>query len=106
MITNHRNFIFMKKSLSLGPNREGQRDNWQRVLNCDLLSPREREVMVLAAKGFANKQIARELKVAEGTVKLHLHRTYQKLGIKSRFALAVLGRSGVRRGRGDPSDAA
>jgi two-component system nitrate/nitrite response regulator NarL len=56
------------------------------------LSPREREVMSLAAKGFANKAIARQLSVAEGTVKLHLHRVYQKLGIKSRFALAVLAR--------------
>jgi DNA-binding NarL/FixJ family response regulator len=41
---------------------------------------------------LANKEIARELKMAEGTVKVHLHRIYQKLGIKSRFALAVLAR--------------
>ena len=54
------------------------------------LSPREREVVFLAIKGFANKAIARQLDVTEGTVKLHLHRVYQKLGIKSRFALAVL----------------
>ena len=55
----------------------------------DVLSVRERQVMLLAAKGLANKLIARELNVAEGTVKLHLHRVYQKLGIKGRFALAV-----------------
>jgi len=58
-------------------------------LNSDVLSVREREVMLLAAKGLANKVIARDLNVAEGTVKLHLHKVYQKLGIKSRFALAV-----------------
>jgi DNA-binding NarL/FixJ family response regulator len=58
-------------------------------LNSEVLSVREREVMLLAAKGLANKVIARDLNVAEGTVKLHLHRVYQKLGIKSRFALAV-----------------
>jgi DNA-binding NarL/FixJ family response regulator len=58
-------------------------------LNSDVLSVREREVTLLAAKGLANKVIARELNVAEGTVKLHLHRVYQKLGIKGRFALAV-----------------
>jgi ATP/maltotriose-dependent transcriptional regulator MalT len=58
-------------------------------LNHDVLSVREREVMLLAAKGLANKVIARELHVAEGTVKLHLHRVYQKLGIKGRYALAV-----------------
>jgi two-component system nitrate/nitrite response regulator NarL len=58
-------------------------------MNPDVLSVREREVMLLAAKGLPNKVIARELNVAEGTVKLHLHRVYQKLGINGRFALAA-----------------
>jgi len=58
-------------------------------MNPDVLSVREREVMLLAAKGLPNKVIARELNVAEGTVKLHLHRVYQKLGIKGRYALTV-----------------
>jgi DNA-binding NarL/FixJ family response regulator len=71
----------------------------------DVLSPREREVMLFATKGFANKQIARELGVTEGTVKLHLHRIYQKLGIKSRFALAVLAKKSQPKPNGDPSDA-
>ena len=62
--------------------------------NTDALSVREREVMLLAAKGLANKVIARELNITEGTIKLHLHSVYQKLGIKGRFALAVwVGRS-------------
>ena len=65
-------------------------DRQQVSLNWGALSPREREVMLLAAKGFANKTIGQKLKVTEGTVKIHLHRIYQKLGIKSRFALAVL----------------
>ncbi len=72
------------------------------------LSPRERQVMLLAAKGFANKAIALELNVAEGTIKLHLHRVYQKLGIRSRFALAVLARnlpSESSGKRGDPDAA-
>jgi DNA-binding CsgD family transcriptional regulator len=60
----------------------------QDCVNFEVLSVREREVTLLAAKGLANKVIARELNVAEGTVKLHLHRVYQKLGIKGRFALA------------------
>jgi DNA-binding CsgD family transcriptional regulator len=71
----------------------------------NLLSVREHQVMLLAAKGLANKLIAHELHIAEGTVKLHLHRVYQKLGIKGRFALA--GRTGnlppqPRRGRSSP----
>jgi two-component system, NarL family, nitrate/nitrite response regulator NarL len=46
--------------------------------------------MLLAAKGLPNKTIGEQLKVTEGTVKLHLHRIYRKLGINSRFALAAL----------------
>ena len=73
----------------------------------NVLSVRERQVMLLAAKGLANKLIARELHIAEGTVKIHLHRVYQKLGIKGRYALAV--RAGnlpsqPRRGRLPPPD--
>jgi two-component system nitrate/nitrite response regulator NarL len=56
----------------------------------ELLTPRERQVMLLAAKGLPNKTIGEQLKVTEGTVKLHLHRIYRKLGINSRFALAAL----------------
>jgi len=77
--------------------------------NYHSLSPREREVTLLAAKGLTNKQIGRELRVTEGTVKLHLHRVYQKLGIKSRFALAVTAKnfsSAPGRGRGSPFNAA
>lgn len=64
------------------------------LLNCETLTPRELDVLALASTGMANKEIARELKMAEGTVKVHLHRVYQKLGIKSRFALAVMARRG------------
>jgi DNA-binding NarL/FixJ family response regulator len=79
----------MKRSECLEPTTLGERDGTRSALNFEALSVREREVMLLAAKGFTNKGIARELKVTEGTVKLHLHRVYKKLGIKSRFALAV-----------------
>ena len=60
----------------------------QETSHFNVLSVRERQVTILAAQGLANKVIARELNVAEGTVKLHLHRVYRKLGIKGRFALA------------------
>jgi DNA-binding NarL/FixJ family response regulator len=85
-----------------------RRDQRNDSVNYRALSPREREVMVLAARGITNKQIARELRVTEGTVKIHLHRVYQKLGIKSRFALAVLARnlpSESSGRRGDPDAA-
>ena len=99
----------MKNSARLGLYAMARRNNNPRSRDYNALSPREREVMHLAANGLANKAIARELNVTEGTIKLHLHRIYQKLGIKSRFSLAVLARkltSTPSGGHGDPSDAA
>jgi len=51
------------------------------------LTPREREVARLVARGLSNKQVARELGLSSGTVKLHLHRTFQKLGVNGRSSL-------------------
>ena len=53
------------------------------------LTSREREVATLVAKGLSNKEIARHLKASEGTVKIHLHNIYTKLGIKNRTVLAL-----------------
>jgi len=57
---------------------------WSKVL-----SPREREVGVLVARGLTNKEVARELGLSEGTVKMHVHNIFQKLGAKSRYNLIV-----------------
>jgi len=52
-----------------------------------LLTPRELEIVRLAASGLRNKEIASRLKISEGTVKIHLHRSYEKLHVDSRIAL-------------------
>ena len=67
----------------------GAMNQVQDTSHFNVLSARERQVMLLAAKGLSNKLIARELHIAEGTIKSHLHKVYQKLGIKGRYALAV-----------------
>jgi DNA-binding NarL/FixJ family response regulator len=54
------------------------------------LTPREREIALLVGEGLCNKQIARQLTVAEGTVKVHLHNVYDKLAIRNRTMLALL----------------
>lgn len=54
-----------------------------------LLSHREREVYELLCAGVSNAQIARRLFIAEGTVKAHVHHVFDKLGIRSRSALAL-----------------
>jgi len=53
------------------------------------LSAREREVYELVAQGLTNLQIAQLLFISEGTVKVHVHHIYDKLGVRSRTALAV-----------------
>ena len=55
-----------------------------------MLSAREREVMLLVAEGLSNEEIARRLEISDGTVKVHLHCIYEKLGIRNRTLLAVL----------------
>jgi len=61
-----------------------------------MLSSRQREVMLLAAKGLSNKEIARRLEISEGTVKVHLHCIYGKLGIRNRTMLALAASSEIR----------
>jgi two-component system nitrate/nitrite response regulator NarL len=39
---------------------------------------------------LSNKQVARQLNVCEGTIKVHLHHIYEKLAIRNRTALAAL----------------
>src|SRR6516165_2309738 len=56
----------------------------------DALTPREREIATLASAGLSNRQIARQSSLVEGTVKIHLHNIYGKLGVKNRTALAAL----------------
>jgi DNA-binding NarL/FixJ family response regulator len=49
-----------------------------------VLSARELEILLLAARGLSNHQIAASLHLAEGTVKRHLANMYPKMGVSSR----------------------
>jgi DNA-binding NarL/FixJ family response regulator len=53
------------------------------------LSPREIEVLELAARGRTNREIGKVLHVSEATVKTHLLRAYDKLGVSDRTAAVV-----------------
>ncbi|MDX6643542.1 MAG: hypothetical protein QOD76_1504 [Solirubrobacteraceae bacterium] len=55
----------------------------------DALTPSERRVAQLAAKGRTNRDIAQELFVTPKTIEVHLSHTYQKLSIRSRSQLAA-----------------
>ena len=65
----------------------------------DRLTPREREVLVLIGRGYPNKRIARELGLAEKTVKTHVGHVLAKLGVTDRTQAAVLA---VRAGLVEP----
>jgi DNA-binding NarL/FixJ family response regulator len=49
-----------------------------------MLSERETQIMVLAARGCSNYEISEELHISEATVKRHLANVYQKIGVRSR----------------------
>lgn len=57
--------------------------------NLVALSPREREILLLIARGDSNKLIARALNIAETTVKIHVQHILRKLGLSSRVQAAV-----------------
>ncbi|MBH9552055.1 response regulator [Inhella gelatinilytica] len=53
------------------------------------LSPREREILALIGEAKSNKEIARQLGIAETTVKIHVQHLLRKLGLESRVQAAV-----------------
>ncbi|TKR22904.1 response regulator transcription factor [Cellulomonas hominis] len=58
----------------------------------DRLSARERDVLRLLARGLANKQIGRELGIAERTVKVHVGHVFRLLGVADRTSAALWAR--------------
>lgn len=63
-------------------NGKMQRDRTQ-------LSQKEREIIVLIAQGYKNKEIAEKMFITEQTVKNHLHNVFDKLGVSDRLELAL-----------------
>ena len=57
--------------------------------NLPRLTPREYEIVALICRGMKNKQIAGELSITIGTVKVHLMHIFEKTGVKDRFELAL-----------------
>ena len=60
-----------------------------RDARAEQLTPREREVLALIGRGFANKRIALELGIAEKTVKTHVGNVLSKLGVADRTQAAL-----------------
>jgi DNA-binding NarL/FixJ family response regulator len=65
------------------------------------LTDRERQVLVMLARGMSNSELAGELFVSEGTVKTHVNRILRKLGLRDRVHVVVFAyESGLIRPRG------
>jgi DNA-binding NarL/FixJ family response regulator len=85
---------------ALGANDPGVRAGWRGVGSTDgvalsVLTPREREVLQLAADGLSSTAIAEALVVSPGTVKTHFPNSYAKLGAGNRASAVAIG---LRRG--------
>jgi len=53
------------------------------------LAPRERQLVRFVRQGLRNREIAKQLGVTEGTVKVYLHAVFDKLGVSNRTELAI-----------------
>lgn len=79
-----------------------QRPDWEdrmQTFGTGVLSPREREVVQLVLQGHSTPSAAAYLGIAEGTVKVHRHHAYSKLGIASQaelFSMATRHLAGAR----------
>ncbi|MCE5308823.1 MAG: response regulator transcription factor [Acidobacteriales bacterium] len=56
------------------------------------LTTREQEIVQLVCRGYKNRQIAQELSITPGTVKVHLMHVFEKTGVKDRYELALRSR--------------
>ena len=75
-----------KRSVSLALEKLLRREAGQREV-AQLLTPREIEIVKQVVAGLRNIEIGKRLFISEGTVKVHLHNIYQKLGVDSRINL-------------------
>jgi non-specific serine/threonine protein kinase len=90
-------------AVALDPSPVSQANDGRDTGGDDHLSPREREVALLVARGLTNPQIANELVIGERTVQTHVSHILAKLGLSSRVQVAswIAEQRAVRESRQD-----
>ena len=68
------------------------------------LSPREQQLLMLVAQGLSNKQLANDLAISEGTVKVYLAKLFRKVGVHDRYELAMQGLRSLGVATVEPND--
>jgi DNA-binding NarL/FixJ family response regulator len=78
---------FLGRTLEGVLSRDGVAGSGRRAL-----TSRELRIVRMVATGLHNREIAEELSITEGTVKVHLHNIYEKLGVTGRVELTIFAR--------------
>ena len=65
------------------------KEQWSYIKRRYKMSPREFEISMLVCRGFNNKEIANELQIVLGTVKVHIRNVYRKVHVKNKILLLL-----------------
>jgi DNA-binding NarL/FixJ family response regulator len=82
--------IYVPAFLATAPSEVRQAEEEAPAIDLSRFTPRQAEVLTLLAKGMSNKEIARELDLAESTVKIHVAAIFRELGARNRTQAVVL----------------
>jgi len=80
-------------AMSRAPEQAESTKELMRQEGLDPLTERELQILPLLEKGLTNREIASELVVTPGTVKLHTQHVYRKLSVNNRYAAVTLARA-------------
>lgn len=85
-------YVLVSATSTGDPHRDGARAGLERVVDLEkvALTAREREVMVLVARGWRNALIAQELGIALNTVRTHVANVRGKLGVSTRLEATMV----------------
>jgi DNA-binding NarL/FixJ family response regulator len=79
------------RTVAFGRDRVFRELPWKERYARPELTPRQNQILELVEQGFKNKEIAHELGIRPGTVKIHLKHMFERIGVQGRHGLAING---------------